>query len=86
MPIGETYEVEEITEQCAAGRIDIYGLDETEYYCGRSEYSLPPMKVKSWNMFSDWLDDFETEELWKFDEIIDEFETQCNTTIEWIDY
>ena len=67
----------------AAGRIDIYGLDETEYYGGMSEYSLEPMSRESWERFSDWLDDLETEELWSYDRLIKEFESQYGE-IEWV--
>jgi hypothetical protein len=75
---------EQVTVQCAAGRIDIYGLDETEYYGGMYEYSVLPMKRESWDRLADWLDEFETQELWSYDQIIAEFESQCGD-IEWID-
>ena len=67
----------------AAGRIDIYGLDELEYYGGMFEYALGPMSRESWGRFSDWLDDFETEELWTYDQLISEFESQ-HGEIEWV--
>lgn len=67
----------------AAGRIDIYGLDESEYYGGMFEYALPPMTLESWGQFSDWIDDLETEGLWPYDKLISEFELQ-NGGIEWI--
>ena len=67
----------------AAGRIDIYGLDEKEYYGGMSEYDLPPMTRESWERFSDWLDDLETEELWSYERLIFEFESQ-HGAIEWV--
>jgi len=67
----------------AAGRIDIYGLDESKYYGGMSEYDLPPMTRESWERFSDWLDDLETEELWSYERLISEFESQYGA-IEWV--
>ena len=68
----------------AAGRIDIYGLDETEYYGGMSEYDLPPMSRESWEQFSDWLEEFETEQLWSAHALFNEFEKQTGYTIEWL--
>jgi len=75
---------EQVTVHCAAGRIDIYGLDEREYYNGMHEYSVHPMKRESWDRLADWLDEFETQELWSYGQIIAEFESQCGD-IEWID-
>ena len=67
----------------AAGRIDINGLDESEYYNGAHEYTLPPMSRESWEMLSDWLEDLETTELWGYDDLIREFERQCGK-IDWV--
>jgi len=75
---------EQVTVHCAAGRIDIYGLDEREYYNGMHEYSVRPMKLESWNRLTDWLDELETQELWSYEQIIAEFESQCGI-IEWVD-
>ena len=83
--IGEKYEREEITEHWAAGRIDIYGLDEKEYYGGMCEYGLPPMRGEDWNRFSEWLDDFVTDTLWDFEDIIAEYE-KTNPKITWDTY
>ena len=67
----------------SAGRIDI--RDDTKHgYDGWDEYSLPPMRTEDWNNFSDWLDDFETEELWEFDDIIAQYE-KTNRKIRWIE-
>ena len=66
----------------SAGRIDI--RDDTKPgYDGWHEYSLPPMHGEDWNHFSDWLWDFETEELWEFDEIIAQYEMESNRKIRW---
>ena len=83
LPLGTRYEVDEVTEHWAGGRIDIYGLDESKYYCGKSEYSLPVMHVESWNKFSDWLDEFETPELVTFKEIVNTFEFETGHKILW---
>jgi hypothetical protein len=81
--IGDTFLREEILEQYSGGRIDIRGLDHDDYYAGQSEYSLPTMHGLSWNLFSEWLDDFTSEELVPYEELIDRFETETGHTIKW---
>ena len=81
--IGDEHEFERVTEHWAGGRIDIYGLDENEYYCGRSEYALPIMDGTSWNLFSDWLDEYETIELKTFDQLMSAFEADTDHVIRW---
>ena len=83
LDIGDEYETDEVTEYYAGGRIDIYGLDENEYWCGKSEYALPIMAGESWNLLSDWLDDFTSESLVPYNELIDTFEKDTNTKIRW---
>ena len=82
--VGDPIWVESVTVTCAAGRIDIYGLDETEYYGGTHEYSVPPMKIESWNRLTEWLEELETTDLWTYEQIIQEFERN-NKPVEWID-
>lgn len=81
---GQEYTHKEYEYYCAGGRIDVYGVDEQEYYCGRTELSLPIMKMVCFNMFSEWLDDFETEELWSLEQLVEEFEKQTEHKIEWV--
>jgi len=83
--IGETYEVEDITQHYSAGRIDIYGLDEKEYYNGMSEYGIAPMKTESWNLLTDWLDGLETERLVSYNDLIKRFENETGHKIKWAD-
>ncbi len=83
--VGDTVRVEDVTEYWCGGRIDIYGLDETEHYGGMSEYDLPIMDGESWNDFSGWLDDFETPELWEFNDIIAHYEQESGRKIRWAD-
>jgi len=83
--IGDTYEVEEITVHYAGGRIDIHGLDPEKYYNGTDEYGLPVMHGEDWNALSDWLDDFESEELLPYDELIALFEKHHGKKIRWAD-
>ena len=84
-PIGSIIEREEIKTHYAGGRIDIYGLDEEEYYCGRSEYSLPIMHGEDYNDFSSWLENFRTHELWSYHDIIEEYEQYRKKKIRWAD-
>jgi hypothetical protein len=67
----------------SGGRIDIYGLDEVEYYCGRHEYSLPIMDGESWNLLTAWLENFETETPWSFDDLIEQFQKETGREILW---
>ena len=41
------------------------------------------MRTEDWNALSDWLDDFETHELWSFDDIITQYEQERDTKIRW---
>jgi hypothetical protein len=83
--IDDTVQVEEITEYWCGGRIDIYGLDSDEYYCGTSEYGLPIMDGESWNKLTDWLDEYTSEELTSFEDLIIIFERETNHKIRWAD-
>jgi len=67
----------------SGGRIDVYGLDTREYWGGKHEYSLPIMRTEDWNDFSDWLDDFETETLWSFEQIMEEYLQDTGHVIRW---
>jgi hypothetical protein len=82
-PINQKW-IEEHGEGWSAGRIDI--RDDTKHgYDGWHEYSLRPMRTEDWNHFSDWLWDFETDELWEFDEIIAQYEMESNRKIRWLE-
>jgi hypothetical protein len=70
-------------ESYSCGRIDIYGLDEKEHWCGRSEYSVAPMRTEDWNDLSDWLDTLDTYELTTYEDLIDQFEHYHGTSIRW---
>jgi len=67
----------------SAGRMDIYGLDPEEYWGGRSEYALAPMRTEDWNDFGDWLQNFETEELLELEDIIARYEQDTGRVIRW---
>ena len=81
--LGGTVTREVVTEYWCGGRIDIYGLDETEYYGGMSEYSLPVMDGESWNLFSDWLENYETIELKTYEQLLSAFEADTDHKIRW---
>ena len=68
----------------SAGRIDIRD-DSKHGYDGWYEYSLPPMHKEDWNDFSGWLWDFQTNDLWEFDDIIAQYEDVSGKKIRWAD-
>jgi hypothetical protein len=80
---GDVVERDEVTIHYSAGRIDIRGLPEEEYWSGWHEYSLPPMRGEDWYDFSDWLKSFQTHELWEFDDIIALYESASGRKIRW---
>ena len=70
------------TIRYSAGRIDI--RDDSKYgYDGWHEYSLPPMRGEDWNDFGDWLEGFQTHELWEFEKLIACYEGASNSKIRW---
>lgn len=75
------YKQRGITDRCCAGRIDIRGVPDEPWGL---EYGLPPMLAESWGWLSDWLDDFESETLLEFDELIARFERETGHKIMWI--
>ena len=72
--------IEEHGDYWSGGRIDIYGVPGENYPI---EYGLPVMHTEDWNDFSDWLDDFESKELWEFDDIIKQYEQDSDRKIRW---
>lgn len=79
-PLGTRFEVEDITEYWCGGRIDIYGVPGEHYPI---EYALPIMHSESWNILTNWLEDFESDELLTFDDLINTFETDTGHKIRW---
>ena len=61
------------------GRIDIRGTEDPY----GMEYGLDVMDGQSWRKLTDWLDDFSSEELLTYDELINIFETENNFKINW---
>jgi hypothetical protein len=68
----------------SCGRIDIYGLDEEEFYDGKYEYGLAPMETESWNILSEFLNEYKSIELASYDDLIYEFKTQTGHEIQWL--
>ena len=81
-PINEDW-IKKYGEGWSAGRMDIRGVPGNEYWNGWHEYSLPPMQTEDWNDFSDWLDDFETEELMSLEDILEEYRQDTGHVIRW---
>ena len=81
--IFEKMEYRHYLESYSCGRIDIYGLDETEHWGGRSEYSVAPMRTEDWNAFGDWLNDLETYELATYEELIEHYQYYYGKEIRW---
>ena len=74
--------IEEHGDCWSAGRIDIRGVPDEPW---GTEYSLPPMRTEDWNDFSDWLDDFETYDLWKFEDLIAQYQDVRGRKIRWLE-
>ena len=70
----------EPTTYYSAGRIDIRGVPDEPWGL---EYSLPPMHGEDWNDFGDWLEGFQTHELWEFDKLIACYEAASGRKIRW---
>ena len=79
---GDEYEVDEVTEYYAGGRIDIRD-DTKEGYDGWGEYGLAPMHGEDWNALSDFLLELETETVLPYQELIDLFEADYGRKIRW---
>ena len=83
--VGDVWEYDVVTTYYCGGRIDIRGVPGDEYWNGWHEYSLAPMHGEDWNDFSDWLESFQTHELWEFDDIIKLYEDASGRKIRWAD-
>jgi hypothetical protein len=80
--VGDEYEIDELTENYAGGRIDIRD-DSKEGYDGWNEYAVKIMHGEDWNALSEYLDGLETETLLDYDELINQFESQYGNSIRW---
>jgi len=80
---GQTFDFENITTYYAGGRIDIRGVPGDDYWNGWHEYSIAIMHGEDWNDLGDWLESFQTHELWEFDDIIAKYEGATGRKIRW---
>ncbi|MDA8866169.1 hypothetical protein N9H77_01555 [Porticoccaceae bacterium] len=78
-------EYKHFLESYSCGRIDIYGLDESEHWGGKSEYSVAPMRTEDWNALGDWLDKLESSVLLTYRELISDFEKEYGRGIRWVE-
>jgi hypothetical protein len=76
---GELIETKDIIQQWSGGRIDVRGGDTGDY---GDEISLPVMRGDCYEAFSDWLETFETDEMWTLKELVSMYE-KTNPKIEW---
>ena len=76
-------EYKHFLESYSCGRIDIYGLDEQEFYAGKDEYGVAPMRTEDWNDFGEWLDKIECKVQIRYDTLIHMFEVTHKRKIRW---
>lgn len=67
----------QITESYSAGRIDV--RDGSDF---GDEIGVPPMKSKDWHLFGEWLETFETDDVWTLDQLVELYE-RANPKITW---
>jgi len=78
---GDIYEVEEVIQQWAGGRIDIRGEGLGIY---GDEMGLPIMRGDCYKQFSEWLDTVETDDVWTLAQLVELYE-RANPKIIWAD-
>tara|TARA_R110000782_G_scaffold221607_1_gene308811 strand:+ start:261 stop:593 length:333 start_codon:yes stop_codon:yes gene_type:complete len=71
----------EYLESYSGGRIDIRGVPDEPWGL---EYGLPIMHTEDWCALSDWLNDFESEELVLYNSLIEQFEEHYGKPIRWL--
>jgi len=76
---GDVYEVEEITQHWAGGRIDIRGEGLGPY---GDEMGLPIMRDDCYIRFSDWLHTVKTDDVWTLAQLVELYEKD-NSKIIW---
>jgi hypothetical protein len=70
-------------QQYAGGRIDVYGVNENDYYAGKTAIGLPIMKAQCFNALSDFLRGFTSSELLRYDDLIALYYAAGNPQIEY---
>jgi hypothetical protein len=80
---GDTFEIDEVTQNYSCGRLDFWNPFEDS--CYPDELSVPPMKSEDWFRFGDWLHEttFEcVDRPLNLKEIVAEYE-KTNPKIQW---
>ena len=72
--------IEEHGDCWSAGRIDIRGVPDEPWGL---EYGLAPMHTEDWNALSDFLWDFQSEELIPYEKLIELFEANYGKKVRW---
>lgn len=67
-------------EPYSTGRIDFFNPYEDSPY--PDELYVPPIRTEDWNSFSNWLDTFETDDVWDFCQLVWLYERD-NPKIRW---
>lgn len=70
-------------QQYAGGRIDVYGMNENDYYAGATAIGLPVMKAQCFNSLSAFLRGFTSSSLLRYDELIMLYYAEGNPEIEY---
>ena len=78
---GDIYQVEEVTQQWGGGRIDIRGEGLGIY---GEQMGLPIMRGDCYRRFSEWLNTFETDDVWTLAQLVEMYEKD-NPKIIWAD-
>lgn len=79
--LGEEYQVLKISQRYSCGRVDIHHPD-TIY---NDEYGVSIMKESSWVLLGSWLGQLKTKHLVSYNQLIEMFERETNSSIEWLE-
>ena len=75
---GDQYELELITQSYSCGRLDVRGTGDPY----GEEIAVPTMTSDDWARFGNWLDTFETDDIWTLAQLVELYE-RTNPKITW---
>ena len=75
---GDQYELELITKSYSCGRLDVQGTNDPY----GTEIAVPAMTSDDWARFGNWLDTFETDDVWTLAQLVELYE-RSNPKITW---
>ena len=75
---GDQYDLEVITQRYSCGRIDVMGTGDPH----GEEIAVPAMTSEDWARFGNWLDTFETDDVWTLAQLVELYE-RANPKITW---